>query len=166
MNRILKVVGVLLCYATLTGPSYGSAQFDPCELLSRDEAATLAGEPVNTPEKKETNNPLGQKMCLYNTESSSRLIQISVVRTADIAPKVKQQGQSAAKIYHTTKEMLLPVESVVGIGDDACWGMPGLHILKGEVYLLVSVGNTSKPENLDLARRIALKVLPRLSAEK
>lgn len=162
MNTKIGVGVIFFCIMTFGGTVFASDSFNPCELLTKDEAASLAGEAVNGPEEKESHNPLGQKMCLFTTESSSRLIQISVVRTVDIAPKIRKQGQTAGKIYATTKEMLAPLEPVPGIGDDACWGTPGLHILKGEVYVLVSVGNTSKSENLELARRIALKVVSRL----
>jgi hypothetical protein len=162
MNRTFAIGIFILLFMSIRGTAYASDRFDPCGLLTRGEAASLAGEPVGVPELKESHNPLGQKMCLYNTESSSRLIQLSVIRSEGIAPKIRKQGQSAAKIYAATKEMLNPVENVAGIGDDACWGTPGLHILKGESYVLVSVGNTSKRENLELARQIAMKVLPRL----
>lgn len=162
MNKTL-IIGILIfLFMSFRGAAYASDRFDPCGLLTREEAAGLAGEPAGVPQLQESKNPLGQKMCLYHTESSSRLIQLSIIRTEDIAPKIRKQGQSAAKIYAATKEMLDPVEIVPGIGDDACWGTPGLHILKGEAYVLVSVGNTSKKENLELARRIAMKVIPRL----
>jgi hypothetical protein len=74
----------------------------------------------------------------------------------------RKYGQSAAEIYRTTEKMLDPAEQARGVGDDACWGSPGLDILKGDVYVLVSVGNTSKPENVKLALCIAKKVLPHL----
>jgi hypothetical protein len=51
--------------------------------------------------------------------------------------------------------MLSPQENVSGSGDDTFSGTPGLHILKGECHVLVSMVNTSRRENLDLARRIA-----------
>ncbi len=162
MNKHLKAGVVLLLLTVFWGIAQASEPFNSCGLLTQEEAEVLLGEPVKGPELKETKNPLGQKMCLYSTVSSSRLIQISVIRTADMAPKIRKQGQSASKIYRTTKEMLDPMEQVEGVGDDACWGTPGLHILKGAIYVLVSVGNTSKRENLELTRRIAEKVLPRL----
>jgi hypothetical protein len=162
MDNNLKAGVVLLLLTVFWGTAQASDPFNPCGLLTREEAEALVGEPVKVPEQKDTKNPLGQKMCLYTTDSSSRFIQISVIRTAEMAPKIRKQGQSAAKVYRTTKEMLDPMEQVPRVGDDACWGTPGLHILRGEVYVLVSVGNTSKRENLELARRIAEKVLPRL----
>jgi hypothetical protein len=162
MNINVKAGVVFLILVFIWGTALASGPFDPCGLLTKKEAEALVGEPVKDPEQKDTKNPLGQKMCLYETVSSSRLIQISVIRTGDMSPKVRKHGQRASKVYRTTREMLDPVEQVPGVGDDACWGTPGLHILKGEIYVLVSVGNTSRRDNLELARRIAQKVLPRL----
>ena len=162
VNRNVKAGVVFLLLAFIWETALASGPFDPCGLLTKEEAEALVGEPVKSPAQQDTKNPLGQKMCLYDTVSSSRLIQISVVRTTDMSPRVRKHGQSASKVYQTTREMLDPVTQVPGVGDDACWGTPGLHILKGEIYVLVSVGNTSRRENLELARRIAEKVLPRL----
>ncbi len=158
----MKAVMVFLFLSIAWNTAYATENFNPCRLLTTEEATHLAGEPVKNPELKDSNHPLGQKICFYDTRSSSRLIQISVIRTADIPAKLRKNGQSASSIYTSTKEMLAPVKQVMGLGDDAIWGTPGLHILAGEVYVLVSVGNTSKPENLELARRIAEKALPRL----
>jgi len=155
--------GVIIVLLTLiwgAAQAYGS--LDPCGVLTKEEAEAFLGEPINDPEQKDTKNPLGQKICWYASVSSSRFIQVSVIRTADMAPKIRKHGQSAAKVYSTTKENLDPLEQVRGVGDDAFWATPGLHILKGEVYVLISVGNTSRRENLDLAKRIAVNVLSRL----
>jgi hypothetical protein len=162
MNRHLKTGIFFMFILTTWATVHASGSLDLCKLLTREEVESLVGEPVKGPEQKDTKNPLGQKMCLYTTISSSRLIQLSVIRTADMEAGIRKQGQSAAKVYRSTKEMLDPLEQVPGVGDDACWGTPGLHILKGEMYILVTVGNTSKRENLDLARRVAEKVLSRL----
>lgn len=135
---------------------------NPCELLSQGEVETLIGEAVRAPELQETKNPLGQKMCLYTATGSDRLVQISITSTGDMSAKVRASGQSAPAIYATTKQMLSPVEPVAGIGDDAFWGVPGLHVLRGEVYLLITVGNTSKASNRTLAHQIAARLVPRL----
>jgi len=135
---------------------------DPCALLSTAEAEELLGEPVNAPKPTDSGNPLGQKLCFYSASSSNRFIQISILRTEEMSKKVRDHGQSAPSVYRTTKEMLDPVRAVPGVGDDACWGTPGLHILKGSAYVVIGVGNTDKTENLELARRIAAKVLDRL----
>lgn len=162
MNRILGIGLLVLLLMVFQGVVQASEALDPCGLLTTQEMEALVGEPVSEPEQRDAKNPLGQRMCLYSTVSSSRLIQISVIRTADMAQGIRDHGQNAVKVYTTTKEMLNPAEDVPGVGDDACWGTGGLHILKGEVYLLVAVGNTGKRENLDLARRIAGKIMLRL----
>ncbi|MBF0301434.1 MAG: hypothetical protein HQK73_00190 [Desulfamplus sp.] len=152
-------VVIIILLTAICGTLHAAGSFDPCDLITKGEVEKFVGEPVGAPEHKDTKNPLGQKMCLYNTVSLSRLVQISVIRSADISKEVREGGQSAASIYKTTKEMLTPLEEVKGIGDDAFWAMPGLHILKGDIYILVSVGNTSKHENLEIAKKIAEKVL-------
>jgi len=162
MHKKIKLLIVVLLLTAFLKTAEAASNFDPCDLITKEEVQSLAGEQLSDPEHKDTKTPLGQKMCLYNTLSSSRLIQISVIRTSDIEPKVKENGQSAGSIYKTTKKMLNPSEQVAGVGDDAFWAIPGLHILKGDIYILVSVGNTNKEENLELAKRIAEKILPRL----
>ncbi|MCU0571940.1 MAG: DUF3558 domain-containing protein [Syntrophobacteraceae bacterium] len=140
----------------------GMGGSDPCALLSTAEAEELLGEPINAPEPTDTGNPLGQKLCSYSASSSNRFIHISILRTEEMSKKVRDHGQSAPSVYRTTREMLDPVRAVPGVGDDACWGIPGLHILKGSAYLVIGVGNTDKIENLELAKRVAAKVLGRL----
>lgn len=161
MKKSLAIATGILLSLAKGGTISAAERFDPCALLTREEATTLVGEAIGVPERQDSHNPLGQKMCLYPAESS-RLLQLSVIRDADIHARIRQRGQSAATVFHTTEEMLAPVETVAGVGDQAFWATPGLHLLKGETYLVVSVGNTSKRENLPLARKIAMKVLPRL----
>ncbi len=126
MNKNLKGCVFFLLLTFIWGTALASGPSDPCGLLTKEEAEALVGEPVNGPEQKDTKNPLGQKMCLYETVSSSRLIQISVVRTTDMAPRIRKNGQSAAKVYHTTREMLDPVAQVPGVGDVCLLGHPRL----------------------------------------
>lgn len=158
----IQTIAVVILLTVVCGILQAADKFDPCDLITKDEVEKFVGEPVGEPEHKDTKNPLGQKMCLYNTLSESRLVQISVIRSADISKEVKEGGQSAQSIYKTTKEMLTPLEEIKSVGDDAFWAMPGLHILKGDIYVLVSVGNTSKRENLELAKKIAEKVISNL----
>ncbi len=137
---------------------------DPSSLLTRDEAGVILGEQVKEPELKDTKNPMGQKISLYSpvSEKSDKFIQLSLVQTEGMAKNLRDQGYNAAKLYAETKKSFTDPKPVPGIGDEAVWGTNGLHILKGGAYLNISVGNTSKPENLELAKRIAEKTVPRL----
>ncbi len=105
MNTPSLLVSILL-FGTILCGVVQAAPLDPCSLLTKQEAETLAGEAVTDPELKDSKNPLGQRMCLYTTAGTARLIQVSVIRTADMAANIRKHGQSAAKIYSTTKEML------------------------------------------------------------
>ncbi len=158
-----SIVPVVLCLlAVCTFWCLDSvAGSDPCELLARAEAEKWLGEAVKDPESKDTGNPLGQKMCLYDAASSSRFIHISIIRTEEMSKKVREHGQTGLTVYQSTKEMLDPVRVVQGVGDDSFWAIPGLHILKGTDYMVIGVGNTDKEENLELAKRIAAMVLSR-----
>ena len=127
---------------------------------------SFSGEAVKGPERKDTKNPLGQKMCLFSLSTTSRLVQISVMRTSDMVPAIRKSGQSAQSVFLTTKEIVKPKESITGLGDDAFWGAPGLHVLKGNQYVVVTVGATNKKENNELALRIAATALPRLGQEE
>lgn len=137
---------------------------DPSTLLTREEAETLLGVPVKDPELKDTKNALGQKLCMFSPKSGSerKFIQLSLVQNEGLGKALKNQGYSAAKLYKETTEKLANARPVSGIGDEASWGINGLHILKGNVYLNISVGNSGKAENLELAKKVAEKVVGRL----
>lgn len=137
---------------------------DPCKLLTKAEAEPALGEQVKDPVLKDTKNPLGQKMCLYlpMAEKSDKFIQIAVVQNEGMRKELRDQGYNVEQLYKETKNNLPDAMPVPGIGDEAFWGTNGLHTLRGNVYLNISVGNTSKPENLELAKRVAEKVIGRL----
>lgn len=141
------------------------ALIDPGSLLTKAEAEAALGGKVKEPELKDTKNPLGQKICFYEpvSEKIDHFIQISVVQNEGIAEKARQNGTSVTQLYQETKKNLTDAKPVSGIGDEAFWGTGGLHILKGNVYLVISVGNTSKPESLELAKGVAGKVVSRLT---
>ncbi len=137
---------------------------DPCTLLTKSEAEAALGETVKEPELKDTKNPLGQKICFYApvSDKSDRFIQLSVVQNEGMTKNLRDSGYNVKQLYEETKKNLTDAKPVTGIGDDAFWGTNGLHILKGNEYLNISVGNTSKPGNLELAKGLAEKVVGRL----
>jgi hypothetical protein len=149
------------------GKSTGTQQttkdkIDPCALITRAEAEAALGEPVGEPECDTAVSPTGQALCVYSSTTSERFVQISVTETGAMAETLRVQGESAATIYRTTRDNFEPVTEVPGIGDDAFWDVPGLHVLKGDVYLIIAVGNTDDPENLELAQSLAEIAVPRL----
>jgi hypothetical protein len=137
-------------------------KIDPCALITKAEAEAALGEPVGEPQCDTSASPTGQALCVYSSSTSDRFVQISVTETSAMAETLRVQGESAGTIYRATKDNYEPVTEVPGIGDDAFWGVPGLHVLKGDVYVCIAVGNTNKPENLELAQGLAEIAVPRL----
>lgn len=137
---------------------------DPRVLLTRAEVEAALGEQVKEPEFTDTKNPLGQKLCFYSpvSEKGASFIQLSVVQNEGMSKDLRKQGYNVDQLYTETKKNFTDAKPVPGIGDEAFWSTNGLHILKGNVYLNISVGNTSKPENLELAKRLAEKAVSRL----
>jgi len=137
---------------------------DPRALLTKAEVEAALREQVREPEFTDTKNPLGQRLCFYSpvSEKADKFIQLSVVQNEGMGKSLRDQGYNVEQLYKETKKNLADAKPVSGIGDEAFWGANGLHILKGNVYLNISVGNTSIPENLELAKVLAEKVVPRL----
>jgi hypothetical protein len=135
----------------------------PCALITKKEAGEILGETLKDPEMKDS-NPLGQKICFFpsGAEGSFTFLQISVIQTAAMPTRVKSSGMNAAKIYQGTKENMTETKEVTGIGQEAFWGTLGLHILTGDTYIVISVGPSSKPANLEKAKKIAELILKRL----
>lgn len=138
---------------------------DPRTLITLEEVTNLLGEPVNEPEYT-ANDVVGQKILFFDSVSEElplRFFQLSVTDTAAIPAASRANGVSAAQIYSQTRDMLSDDNlAVTGYGDEAFWGTNGLHILKGDHYLLISVGNTDLEENLELAKRFADVIIDRV----
>jgi hypothetical protein len=122
---------------------------EPCELISRAQAGQLVGEPMKAPEKRE-NKVVGQKLCIYHAagEGSFRFLQISLTQQAFMPTG----GQSPKSIYEALKANFPKAVEVAGVGDDAFIAPPGLHILKGNYYITIAVGNSDDPKNREILK--------------
>ncbi|KAF1085276.1 hypothetical protein SPSYN_01412 [Sporotomaculum syntrophicum] len=136
--------------------------YDPRELVTKEDAEVALGEPAREPEYRE--NQMGGKLCVYYPvkESLGKFIQISVSQDEGFTSELQSQKYTAAKLYMDTKAGLDQVQTISGIGDDAFWGPLGLHILKENVYITIAVGNTNNPENLEIAKTLAITALNKL----
>ena len=132
---------------------------DPCDLVSKTEAQQYLGQPLKEQEKKET-AAVGLKLCVYNTvqEGSGKLLQIGLTQQS-FMPK---NGQTPQKIYDSLKGNFTNALKVDGIGNDAFIAPPGLHVLAGNYYLTVAVGNSNDPKNQELLKTIGKKIVSKL----
>jgi hypothetical protein len=167
MKKISIIVAVLLSFAVVgvtDTPSRAgkSAEelVDPCGLLSRTEAEQLAGEPFKDAERKE-NKVVGQKFCLYDAagENSFRLFQIGITQQAFMP----DSSRSPKAMYRALRENFPDAVKVEGVGDDAFIAPPGLHVLSGEYYISIAVGNSSNPGNRKILKAAGVKAVENLA---
>lgn len=186
--RIL-VLGMLLCFegcgggnkvsdsrgaGTATdGPktagSESTSLVDPAVLVTKADAEAALGVPVKDPEV--VTNPMGQKILNYAAAAEGRqagMVQVSVNQTAAMPERMRRNGQSAPKLFEDSAGLLGEVKPVPHLGDKAFWGGSGLragaglHVLKGEVYFIVSVSMGSEEADFAAAEKLARQALVRL----
>jgi hypothetical protein len=172
MKKIITIVAILTmafiagCSDSPSGKEKSQGKLiDPCNLITKADAQQFVGEPFKDAEKRE-NKVVGQKFCIYNSakEGSFRLFQISLTEQA----LMPNSGQSPKSIYDALKANFPKAVKVNGIGDDAFIATPGLHILKGNYYITIAVGNSENPNNrriLDAAGKKAVENLEKLTGK-
>jgi hypothetical protein len=135
---------------------------EPCELITRAEAGSLLGEPVKDG-KYDEQKVVGMKKCFYEAEGSDKFLQITVQQPEFMPPQVRQAGQSPKSIFVETKKMLADGRvDLADFGDEAFIATGGLHMLAGDYYLTVGVGNPDRDGNrqkLEAAGRLVLDKL-------
>lgn len=135
-------------------------QLDVSILITKEEAEDAIGMPVEDAQisKQEA---IGQHILYYNGKefkpTAASFVQLSISRTQDMSHK-----QSAKTIFTGINNNLEDHQSIEGLGDEAFWGTGGLYVLKGEIFFSVAVGNTGKPENLEICKKLARIVLKRI----
>ncbi|RJX26391.1 MAG: hypothetical protein C4531_15820 [Desulfurivibrio sp.] len=136
---------------------------EPCELISGAEAASLLGEAVKEGKYGEQ-QAVGLKKCFYEAAASDKFLQITVQQPDFMAPQVRAAGQSPQSIFVETRKMLADGRiDLAGFGDEAFIGTGGLHMLSGDYYITIGVGNPDRDGNrqkLEAAARLALNKLP------
>ncbi|MCB2188702.1 MAG: hypothetical protein KQJ78_19965 [Deltaproteobacteria bacterium] len=166
-NRVAKrfgwalglALGLALTLALTAAPAWAGEAVNPCSLLTRAEAAAILGQEPAAPQLKNTGNPLGQRICVY--ELPQGLLQLSLVQDQGLSPKVAAGGMKASQLFQDTRQGFGGGENVPGLGQAAFWAM-GLHVLSGQSYLTVMVSGRPTPQARKAAREAAAKALARL----
>jgi hypothetical protein len=130
------------------------------DLISKEEAEELLGEPVNAAELSEQ-EVVGLKLCFYNAtdEDSTKYLQVGLTQLAFMP----DNGNTPLSIYTTLKENLTGVTFVEGIGDEAFLAPPGLHIISGDYYITVAVGDSNDIAGKEILTAAGLKVVENLN---
>ena len=130
---------------------------EPAMLISREEAIALTGVSFDACTVKEQ-PAVGLKLCVY--EKDGALLQIGVTQAAFMDKKSREGGTTPQSIYQAIRGAFKDAAKIEGVGDDNFLAPGGLHILKGEYYLTVSLGFS--PKDKAKLRAIALRAVENL----
>lgn len=135
---------------------------EPCALVTRAEAGSLLGEDVKDGQYGEQ-KAVGMKKCFYEAANSEKFLQVTVQQPEFMPPQVLAAGQNPKAIFAETKKGLADGRvDLAGLGDEAFIGTGGLHMLSGDCYITIGVGNPTREgnrEKLEAAGRLVLAKL-------
>ncbi len=149
---------------------------DPCRLLSDAEIRATQGHAPS--QKIPSEQPAGSfrfTQCFYRTAEYTSSVSVAVGIPFETDAKRSGPQQYWQQQFHAPvskapgRKKKEPPKPVAGLGDEAFWvGDPvsgALYVLKGEVFLRVSVGGPpDHAEKIKRARALASHALKRLDA--
>lgn len=148
------------------GPTYDPATLNACELFTVRDALSFAGEPVSSmrstlDEASVSPNPL---VCSFNAGSRAR------PRLFGLEIRPAASPRAAARRLESSRSYLKrlsggEIQEVPGIGDKAMFAggeLHQLHVLRGNLVLVISAKTDNSPKSLYIAKQIARRVLARL----
>jgi hypothetical protein len=162
--------------ASLTGSA--PTDLDPCQLVTQDEASTIAGATFGAGEEQKTAG--GGKICVYGSETTN----VFTVEVAQAEPALAsaEWTQELAETEATIESRLPPgvhvnfdASNAAGIGDEAAVltgsetlvGKPinfsGIYVLSGGTFFLIGdlvLGKASPPVSAmeDQARKVLTRI--------
>ncbi len=121
--------------ASPPGNSTAAGIIEPSALISKEVAESILGVSLDTVQTSEQES-VGLKQCLYNAED--HFFQIGLTQQAMMPAEQRQTPESLYWAIVKNFEDAVPVE---GVGDEAYFATPGLHILQNGYYILIAIGN-------------------------
>jgi hypothetical protein len=171
------VLGTTLLWLASAQSADAQRHRDPCRLLTDAEVRTVQGQAPS--QKIPGEQPAGSfrfTQCLYQTPQFSS--SVSVALGVPLSNDSKRSGPRQYWERQFSREQLEEAEEagekkdkapkrLVGLGDEAYWvGDPvtgALYVLRGEVFLRVSVGGPpDQLQKIKRARTLAIYALKRL----
>lgn len=151
-----------------TGKAQTAAKkiIEPGQLISRTEAESFAGEKLKNGQCDEKPE-VGMKKCFYGaaSEDSGNFFQISIQQTLCMPQTALESGQNPKTIFENTKKILSEGRiDLNGLGDEAFIGTIALHILKGDYYITIRLGNPNGKENRKELEAAGTKALEKLQS--
>jgi hypothetical protein len=170
---MIPILGMLILIA-VAEPADAQRHRDPCRLLSDAEVRLIQGHAPS--QKTASEQPAGLfqfTQCFYRTPEFTSSVSVAVG-----IPVVTDSKRSGPREYWQQqfhkpvsavpgRKKKEPPKPIAGLGDESFWvGDPvsgALYVLKGEVFLRVSVGGApDQSEKIKRAKSLALNALKRL----
>lgn len=150
-KRYIIILALLILTLIFTGcgSSGGSTSsgsktvIEPEQLISKTEAQALTKLTLKDGAKTEQ-AVVGQKIIFYDsaaTNTGVSFLQVSLTQQAFMPSGSSNTPQS---IYNSIKSTISSTARVEGVGDDAFFATPGLHILSDGYYIVIAAGNSDK----------------------
>lgn len=167
-ENIMKILASLTTCAALILSLCGGCDsrnaragiIEPASIISKEDARSLAGGIFS--DCVVTEQPVvGMKLCVY--DNGQNFLQIGLTQVAFMPEGNKRDPK---EIFTDLKKAFPDAETIAGLGDDNFIAPPGLHILKGDYYLSISLGLMAKDgEKLKAAGMKAIENLEKLTQE-
>lgn len=148
------------------GEQPAAAIIEPEQIVTLQEASAIMGMDLKMGERTD-NEVVGQKLCVYDAADPEDFtsFQVSVNQLAYLPPEQVEYGNAPENIYKTTKDNFADtLEPVAGIGDDAFIDTPGLHLLYRGYYVVIALGNSDDPVNIERLKDAGQKAVANLDA--
>jgi hypothetical protein len=172
LNLVTVSILALLSFAAGTVEN----EFDPCSLLTNSEIQAVQGHaPAQKVASEQPSGSFRFTQCFYRTPDYTNSVSVAV--GLPLATDSKRSGprQYWRQQFHPQvkaapgRKKKPPPKPIAGLGDEAFWvGDPlsgALYVLKGEVFLRVSVGGpTDEAQKIKRASALASSALKRLNA--
>jgi hypothetical protein len=169
----MSVVALLVLIATSSANV--EKKLDPCSLLTKAEIQLVQGHaPAQQVPSEQPAGSFQFTQCFYRTPEYTSSVNVAVA--IPLATDGKRSGpqQYWQQRFHPKvkpapgRKKKEPPKPIAGLGDEAFWvGDPitgALYVLKGEVFLRLSVGGPpNETEKIKRARALASHALKRLS---
>jgi hypothetical protein len=160
---ILLLAGIRMAAGASGGQAPPSTKtssntFDPCVLLTKQDAAAAVGEPVGEPESTRAGRSMmpgvDASACEYQSASRSHKVHMNIWRAS---------GDSTAMFRQTYQGVCATKERLAGLGDVACWYSSQhreLQLLKGAAFLSFQINRSG--DATEALTTVARKVAARL----
>lgn len=174
MNCLFLIVFTLLSLGATSAAA--EKEFDPCSLLTNAEIQAVQGHaPAQKVASEQPSGAFRFTQCFYRTREYTNSVSVAVgvplaTDSKRSGPRQYWQQQFHPQVKATPgRKKKEPPKPIAGLGEEAFWvGDPlsgALYVLKGEVFLRVSVGGMpDETEKIKRAKALASHALKRLPA--